>query len=778
MKWLACLPLALAATGCPDVKVDPGEGVGDPSSAGPTVEFDPANKIVPFPNNLLLDPATGKVTLPKQCGETAASGAIRTTVLNRLDGFGTYETALQVTFTAPVDPASVDGHVVLYKRAAGGTAVTPADAMPVPIRVVESHSARFDASCANPQAIDSLAIVPLVPLDQRSTYVVGILAGLQTVDHADYQPSVTWAFVRQATSPVTFEGTTLVSETTPLDPSKPEDLLQLQGIDLLYKAHAKAVAFLAAKGYANTDQLLTWEFTTQTTTDPLDPTVTGSPANMITTDGITAANGTSGPFPLSDIAGTTGSSPRQSYPFKICDDGVPGMASTEPSSTQCFLKLVIGGAASGTNGLGCMSAAECRTPYLVGSSVCTSLGCAAIGKVLQGYTLSRQYQATSPNPLDPTKPIPGQWSDPVNPAYVASAPLQTFIFMPRQVPPSGKVPVAVFQHGLGQSKENAFLIASQLAAAGFATVAIDAQAHGSRAIQISNQGACAGAPTTGRNPGCFAPFLSPDLGATRDNIRQTVLDQETLVAAVAHCGVTPCGDLNADPTKIVYIGQSLGGIIGSVTTAVRSDLKASVLNVPGAGWVDILENTATRDISCSLVDGLIGAGVLVGAPYNNGGTPGDYSDDTGLCTTPEWKQQPGYQQFAVIGRWVLDPADPANFNKKLATKRFLMQEVVGDAVVPNIATEREAALVGLTPADADPGVPNPTPPPPMQPSAAIVTAPMATKYVLYRNLPAAGGFPGNTFQHGSLLAPTPGNDGALATLRMQTDALFYLINNR
>src|SRR6185503_12773355 len=69
-KWLAaCFGLgALTLGGCPSVTVDSGEGAPQP-----TVEFDPANKIIPFPNNLLLDPATGKVALPEQCNESATS---------------------------------------------------------------------------------------------------------------------------------------------------------------------------------------------------------------------------------------------------------------------------------------------------------------------------------------------------------------------------------------------------------------------------------------------------------------------------------------------------------------------------------------------------------------------------------------------------------------------------------------------------------------------------------------------------------------------------------
>ena len=122
-QWIACLALTLGA--CPSVTVDENEG-----TLGPTVEFDPANKIIPFPNNLLLDPATGKVNLPEQCNESASSLATRTGALNKLDGFGTYETAINVTFTEPVDLASLAGNVLVFQRVREGEAFDPRTARP------------------------------------------------------------------------------------------------------------------------------------------------------------------------------------------------------------------------------------------------------------------------------------------------------------------------------------------------------------------------------------------------------------------------------------------------------------------------------------------------------------------------------------------------------------------------------------------------------------------------------------------------------------------------
>lgn len=149
MKLAACL-LALTAAGCPDVKTDPGEGSDLP--VGPTVEFDPSHSILPFPNNLALcatgvdstgAPCTiGKVAIPPAACESEAAKAIRTNVLNQLDGFGTFEAAMQVTFTEEVDASTLDGHIVMYQRTKGATANDPASAHPIPVTLIKGTTVR------------------------------------------------------------------------------------------------------------------------------------------------------------------------------------------------------------------------------------------------------------------------------------------------------------------------------------------------------------------------------------------------------------------------------------------------------------------------------------------------------------------------------------------------------------------------------------------------------------------------------------------------------------
>jgi hypothetical protein len=747
MKTFALLFLAVAASGCPDIKTDP----SDESPKGPTVEFDPANKIIPFPNNLLLNPMTGKVALPEQCGETPTAKALREGVLNKLDGFGVYEGALTVTFTEPFDMASIAPNVHIYKIASAGMPVDPASAQKIPVVVQVAKTARFDANCANPAMIDQAIIVPAVPLEGKSTYVVALVDGVKTATGASFVPSFTWSLVRQGENPATFDDNgNYVADNTPLDPNNPAQLEQLKGINLLWNAHAKPMQFLAAKQVASSSVLLAWSFNTQTTTDSLDPTVATSPAAKIV-EGVPAAG-----VPPQFVA------------------SLPGPASGGPAGENAEQFLIRR-----------LPAGSCQTGTPAGP-----IPCQAVQDVMLYAFQSKQYQVDTPNPYTGpmAKPIPGPWSDAIAPTMVKNETIIALVVIPKV---AGPWATAVMQHGLGRSNSDALGIASQLAAFNqMATIAIDAVGHGNRAIRVSNAALCADDPASPRAdkgpdptrfPQCYAPFLSPNLAATRDGIRQTVLDLQRLVAGVKACGSAACGTLTVDPAHIVYLGQSLGGIIGSVATAVTSDIKAAVLNVPGAGWVDILENTQELRIRCSLVDGLIDAGILTGEKSNLVAVP-----PTGLCTTDAWKAQPGYRQFSVIGRWVLDPADPANFTRKLATRHILIQKVEGDTVVPNVATNREGALVGLMEAKADCGLPPAAPPaPPFIPSMALLMNPTQNKFLKYVTVGASDatcpvGNPGNTFTHGSLLsAGTPPTvPGSLATGRMQVDALFFLDTNK
>jgi hypothetical protein len=776
LSWLACVGLL---GGCPSVTVDDNEG-----APRPTVEFDPANRIIPFPNNLLLDPVTGKVNLPQQCNETAASTATRVGVLNRLDGFGTYKPTINVTFTEPVDVASLAGNVLVFERMHDGKAADPFTASPTPVVAIAGQTVRFGdqadiTACTNPATVTQVTFVPTVPLRQRSTYTVALRNGIKTAGGDDFHASFTWSLIREPQPVVVLDAAgNVTTNRTPLNPLHPEDKERLAGISLLWNAHRHAVSFLAGTGLDHTELLLAFEFNTQTTIDPLDPRVAGSPASTPTALPL-----------LGNTSTATALAGARSGLFAQC------LADDPISDTQCFLRVLLGGG-----------------NYAVGTATCASAGCAAIEDVLGSLLLSRQYQTDVPNSLytgTGSLPLPGAWTDPVNPTVVhdttnpnplandVQARLGVLVLLPHGAAPAAGFPTVIFQHGITRARTDAFAVAGALTSQGFAVVSIDAAGHGSRAVRISADSAvdCSDVgvgipgprPDLGPDPTshahCYAPVFSPDLAATRDSFRQTVLDLQQLVTSLKACGVTGCGKLKVDPSRILYFGHSLiGGNLGAITLGL-TELKTGVLNAAGAGWFDILENTAqTAAFQCPLVDALIDAGVLTGAKF-------DPDANTGLCTTDAWKAMPGYRQFAAIGRWILDPADPANFAALLAPTSFLLQRIEDDAVLPDVASDNLGALAGQPRADASCAVPLGTS---IVPSTALLAAPTSSHFLGYRSVapgdPACP--PGNTYGHGSLLRPEPsvtgqscnpqtgaGCDGTFATIQLQTDALFHLLSN-
>ena len=808
-KLLACMLVAVTS-GCPDVKIDENE------TAGPTVEFDPAKSLatgarfIPFPNDLVRDPTTGKLNLGEQACETAATKATREGILNQLDGFGTYEAAVQVSFTDEVDEASLMGNVALYQITNGATKIDPANAVSVPITIRKGTTYRQqNGKCDMPDVVNTIAIIPLIPLQQKSSYVAVVMKGVKDVDGKDFGASSTWGLVAAAEDPVTVEDGVIVSDRTPLDPADEKQREQLFSLDLLWKAHAEALAFVDAVPNARprTDILVATKFTTQTVTDPLDPSVAGSPAAMIPAAGFLAQ-----PVSASQLLPVRFGANAKA----ICE------ANNENDDTQCFIKLGLGGC--DPNGVGCGAATAGNAFFAKGAYVCANLyNCSTIGNILATRIVNTSYQKALPNQFDTQHPLQGPWSDPVHPQSQGGVDLDTIMGVPTGAMPAGGWPVIVYGHGLTASKETALTFAGRATAAGFAVVAIDFVAHGSRAVRISKDAAlgCTGrcvdattistqnpagdfyatpmlcetaadcpgvgdtcgkasaltmaaanegaAPTPTTAGQCYDPFLSTDLAKTRDGLRQTVLDIQRTILALKACAPgapasSNCGGLEINPNKIFYTGVSLGGILGSIATAESPDVKAAMLSVPGAGWVDLLENTDTVEFRCPLVNGLIDAGVLTGTKWT-----GANADALCLQDKAKWQGQPGYSTFAATARWILDPADPANFASKLATKRFMIQEVIGDTVVPNITTERLAALTGVASkaamADAS------TPPA----ASTAITTPTVTENKFIRYMSDAA----NKYTHSSFIRPADSTlPSVIGFQRMQVDARTWLEGNK
>jgi len=263
-------------------------------------------------------------------------------------------------------------------------------------------------------------------------------------------------------------------------------------------------------------------------------------------------------------------------------------------------------------------------------------------------------------------------------------------------------PVVIIAHGLGSSRHAILTFAEPLAAAGIAAVAIDADTHGSRRDPTDRENNLAPflhdfagerdmADGFGDHTGLVTTFDFLEglrnLSGARDAIRQSVLDFAQVgillrrggldLAPLARGGVTPV----LDTSHIAYLGESFGTIVGGVLAGVEPDIDLYVLDVAGAGMLDL---------SICNAPGL--ATVVLPLAQVIFGVDGRMD-----------RFHPGVAML----QWLVDPADPLTYAPHLLRDRVevggapigprsvVVLEVVGDEVIHNLATESLARAAGL-----------------------------------------------------------------------------------
>lgn len=221
----------------------------------------------------------------------------------------------------------------------------------------------------------------------------------------------------------------------------------------------------------------------------------------------------------------------------------------------------------------------------------------AVGRVAFG-------RYVSPNYLDHSGMIAATGTRTGVPQQMGQTSVMVEVFLPNGAMPPGGWPVVIFGHGFTDSMYGApWAVAAELAAQGLATVAINAVGHGSGSLGSLNvttlKDGTVSVPAGGRGfdqngdgridstegVSVVAPYA---LAAMRDAIRQTSIDLMQLVRQI-QAGVDVDGDGTPDLSKgrIYYAGQSLGGIYGTVLTAVEGSIRAAVLNVPGGALTEV-----------------------------------------------------------------------------------------------------------------------------------------------------------------------------------------------
>src|SRR5262249_15142214 len=173
------------------------------------------------------------------------------------------------------------------------------------------------------------------------------------------------------------------------------------------------------------------------------------------------------------------------------------------------------------------------------------------------------------------------------------------LFIPSGTPPPGGWPVAIFGHGFTDSKQGApFVVASDFAHHGIATIAINVVGHGggelgTLTIMSGPTTVLGTVPDGGRGidqdgsgtidstEGVNAASPRGIIGS-RDGLRQTVSDLMQLVRVIETGGIP-----GLSRTRIYYAGQSFGGIYGVKLLALEDSIRAGVANVPGGPIIEI-----------------------------------------------------------------------------------------------------------------------------------------------------------------------------------------------
>ncbi len=648
--------------------------------------FDPANKVIPFPNDLvrtgpkgtvqLPHPKTGAVMMPADC-QTTDSSILLVCGLNTLDGFSTLAPLIsensdkagaldQGTIdAASLTPASV-GLAKLATKAPPEIQTTPKW---TPCLNCQSSAKADGTPQTSPQQLQWKFDAPL---DESTTYFAYVSSAVKDSAGKAVIANPVFALVRSSEPLVDAAGKSTVTLITD-DQAK-----QLEPVRAAFKP---AFDGLAAKGLARADLALAFPFTTQSESSILDtlygvPTqakALGLPDYPIATQKATAlyqgAAGAAG-IPVTDI--------QDFYAGQwLTPVAVTGPGGTlNPDPTKIKILPVTWAMSIPTDTV--------AHPMPAGGWPVTIFG--------HGFTRSRNDFLAIANSLAKA----GQ-------AVIAS----DVLFHGERTSCTGSK-ASTGQADDAASCKDAGTMKCDEGFQGLCVLRDDAarlacvknittDPFGDGFCFANGQGRCA---ADNKCQGTGADFLRDasqkvsisgwnifsltNFFATRDNFRQQVIDLSQLVnvlkstdpkklgnqLAVANAG-TP---VLLDASKLGYVGQSLGGILGTLFNSVSPDVTNVVLNVPGGALVSIILNAPSFvDAKKALYDTLAGNGLQPGTP--------------------------GFDQFLGIAQWVLDEADPANMgyrlthpvklaNGKMApplNRAAFIQFIQGDETVPNIA---------------------------------------------------------------------------------------------
>ncbi|GFO65583.1 Ig-like domain-containing protein [Geomonas paludis] len=671
LRLFGILLLLLTLAGC-------GSDSGMSQSASPnTALFDPSTSEVPLPNVLATaaardpitqytDPVTGTVGLRPANRPMNPLEALA--YVNRYEVGGTNAVAgvnapIYLRFARPLQPASVNGTNIKVFRI-GADSASPAATENNPLSFSDV-TASFSFSYTPGRSDVSLS--PTFPLQPGSRYLYLVT---NRVKDAATGGSVS--------SSVYFAA--LKSELPLLGPFAPLEQIRANTVDgggnVLFSGYAKVMNDLTAApsvtSVSSRSQIaLLGRFNTTAAgfvaTDPADPV-----GSLVPVESALRAFAAGSDLP--------GGLPGKSW----LGAGLNAVAVTGTLTPAAYWGAVLAGT-------GIPAAAPASVGAVVTGTIATAdismNPVAARGNPVMNQNLAfASYSAASAVLL----PFRDTGTGRLTGFYYSDRRIPFVYFAPAGTAPAGGWPLAIYQHAINGSKEQAIAVAGTLNAAGYAVVAIDLPLHGALALPGHVTGTVWGED--------FIALGAPL--AARTNVQQAAFNLDRLELVAATQGFAPLGANAPNPAvKPKYVGVSLGAIVGAYYLAGNTTLSTApgsppytqatldadmkgLLSVPGARIAYLLRDSV--DFGPGINAGLARAGITAGTPT--------------------------YEKFFQLTQSVFDPVDPATMTTPLPdlrtgsalpsrlAGRVLIQEATstafdangrptnGDKVIPNWST--------------------------------------------------------------------------------------------
>lgn len=194
-------------------------------------------------------------------------------------------------------------------------------------------------------------------------------------------------------------------------------------------------------------------------------------------------------------------------------------------------------------------------------------------------------------------------------------------------------------------------------------------------------------------------FINPlNMMNSRDNLRQGVVDLLNVAASIQTFDVNgdyQPFDLVGPGINVNFIGHSLGGISGTVFSALANSSLNGVLNQTYQDAGAPLDNFTFPTLGSVVLHNTSGqvTRLIENSPAFSGQVLG------GLANAGVTQGTSAFESFFYVFQSISDAGDPVNFAKSLgaSTGNLLITEVVGDSTVPN-----EANVNPLSPAFSAP----------------------------------------------------------------------------